>query len=221
MIKKLQAENKKWTDAQRKTIDRLTEAAQKQLNASRQREEIRARLTLEQRRIDDSFSSILELYNDEPQLAVMAKEREIAARELEALGEYVDASSLVDHDSQISESSISSVYDEDLEPEPLASPERSVEVVAGALGPDARATPVRLLGVRSTPGGICRSSAIPMGVYKPGMHPMTGRPNPEPEKDNDVGCFGWGLWCWNWNFWRYLGCERDGTQHGRVESIGS
>lgn len=50
----------------------------------------------------------------------------------------------------------------------------------------------------------CPTSAIPMGVYIPGKHPMTGLDNPEPEgRRRGV------TWCWN-RMWRWCGGGDEG-----------
>lgn len=64
------------------------------------------------------------------------------------------------------------------------------------------------------------SSAVPMGKYVPGKHPMTGLSNPEPERR--PGCLGSTVWFWNWRVWREMGCGlRRGGELERIESFGS
>lgn len=78
----------------------------------------------------------------------------------------------------------------------------------------------------STPGNgprgrIFGSSAIPMGRYTLGQHPMTGLENPE-SGDAHASCSGSGFWCWNWRFWRGLSCGLGvAEKYGRVGSVGS
>ncbi len=74
-------------------------------------------------------------------------------------------------------------------------------------------------------GRIFGSSAIPMGKYVPGQHPMTGLDNPEPERglgDAHASCSGSGVWCWFRRLWKVLSCGLGGAEkYGRVGSIGS
>jgi hypothetical protein len=208
MVIKMRAENEKWMAAQRKIVNRSKEEEKKQFDAAKQRSEIRARLTPQQRAVDDDFATVLDLYLDRSDAPEMGRRREQAARELKELREYGI------YDVQISESPTPSVIQDesfvDYETEPLIG--SSIDLVERTFGASARSK-----------GGICGSSAIPMGVYKPGRHPMTARRDFEYKVDEQGGCWSPAIWCWDWGIWRYLSCgwNWDGSQHGPVESLGS
>lgn len=208
MITKMRTENKKWTAAQRKIVNKLKEEEKKQFDAAKERSEIRARLTPQQRAADDDFTSVLDLYLDRSDASEMGRRHEQAARELEELGEYGNC------DIQISESPTPSIIQDeplvDYETEPLIG--SGIDLVERMFGANARST-----------GAICGSSAIPMGVYKPGRHPTIAKPDLEYKADEQVGCWSSAIWCWNWGIWRYLSCgwNWNGSQHGPVESLGS
>lgn len=72
------------------------------------------------------------------------------------------------------------------------------------------------------------SSAIPMGPYQPGKHPMTGLDNQpdniEARQDDDAeSCSPWACWnwlCWSWGFKSWMGGKPkvDMSGHGPAEA---
>ncbi|KAF2621795.1 hypothetical protein BU25DRAFT_230903 [Macroventuria anomochaeta] len=196
MVTKLTAEVNNWRASRQKEANEAKEDEKRRRNETRRLSEIRGRLTPEQKAMNDDWQSLVDLYTDLSQESTKATRRcEEAASELE---EFSDV--------EVPESPLPSVHSTD---RLIGS---SVDLVEETFGPSKKWT-----------GAIVGSSAIPMGMYRPGKHPMTGLHNPEHSEDrqgdDQDSCWGWGFWCWNWGLWGYLGCEpRDDTSHGQIES---